>query len=288
MFTSEHMRALGLKQNAATRLDRALSERKIGLDELVDLLEMRGRDEIQREKIDTLLAFLEVMEVCVDRSSAEEGFSEVSAHNAGSAFDRHFRNIHADVVEEKSLLGVYLDQIDCYTVLTPSEEHDLWRRIKENDDQEARETICQHHLKLVVAIARRYRGRGMELMDLVQEGNLGLMDAIKHFDYAKGFPFPPYALWWIRRSIVCAIAECGNLVRVPLRMEGMVEDIYRAYDTLVDMLGREATAEEITTFLSCSADDVRKTLRNLRISTVSLADLARKFECTNEVSRNVS
>lgn len=139
---------------------------------------------------------------------------------------------------------VYLKEIGRVPLLTPEEEIELAIRISE-DDQEAKKRLAEANLRLVVSIAKRYVGRGMQFLDLIQEGNLGLIKAVDKFDYTKGFKFSTYATWWIRQAITRAIADQARTIRIPVHMVETINKLIRTSRHLLQQNGREPTPEEI-------------------------------------------
>ena len=140
---------------------------------------------------------------------------------------------------------MYLKEIGKYDLLKPEEEPILAKRILEGDE-EAKERLINCNLRLVVNIAKHYVGRGMQFLDLIQEGNLGLMKAVDKFDYTKGYKFSTYATWWIRQAITRAIADQARTIRIPVHMVETINKMTRIQRQLIQDLGREPTAEEIS------------------------------------------
>ena len=140
---------------------------------------------------------------------------------------------------------VYLKEIGKIPLLTPAEELDLGKRIKEENDEEARKKLTESNLKLVVSVARRYIGRGLPFLDLIQEGNLGLMKAVEKFDYAMGYKFSTYATWWIRQAIIRAVADKAKIVRIPVHMVETINKYIRTKRELTQKLGHEPSSNEI-------------------------------------------
>ena len=166
---------------------------------------------------------------------------------------------------------MYLKQIGCYKLLTSQEEIELAKRIKQGD-QQAKNKLTQANLRLVVSIAKHYVGRGMLFLDLIQEGNLGLMKAVEKFDYTKGFKFSTYATWWIRQAITRAIADQARTIRIPVHMVETINKITRVQRKLVQEKGREPTAEEIAAELKNDAitpERVRE-IQKIALDPVSL------------------
>ncbi|CDO01870.1 RNA polymerase sigma factor [Oceanobacillus picturae] len=155
---------------------------------------------------------------------------------------------------------MYLKEIGRVDLLSAAEEIDLATRI-ENDEDEAKRRLAEANLRLVVSIAKRYVGRGMLFLDLIQEGNMGLMKAVEKFDYRKGFKFSTYATWWIRQAITRAIADQARTIRIPVHMVETINKLIRVQRQLLQDLGREPTPEEIGEEMELSPDKVRDILK---------------------------
>ncbi len=155
---------------------------------------------------------------------------------------------------------VYLKEIGRVPLLTPEEETALAMRIIEGDDA-AKKRLSEANLRLVVSIAKRYVGRGMQFLDLIQEGNLGLIKAVEKFDYTKGFKFSTYATWWIRQAITRAIADQARTIRIPVHMVETINKVKRSSSQLLHKNGHEPTAEEIAEDLGMPVDRVREIMR---------------------------
>ena len=151
---------------------------------------------------------------------------------------------------------MYLKDIGKVPLLTPEKEVELAKRM-EQGDEEAKAILSEANLRLVVSIAKRYVGRGMQFLDLIQEGNLGLMKAVEKFDYTKGFKFSTYATWWIRQAITRAIADQARTIRIPVHMVETINKQVRATRQLLQKLGRELP-EEIAEYLGTSVERVRE------------------------------
>ena len=165
-------------------------------------------------------------------------------------------------VKVNDSVKIYLREIGKVPLLTAQQETELAKRIAEGDE-DAKQDLIQANLRLVIAIAKRYAGRGMPFLDLIQEGNMGLIKAVDKFDYTKGFKFSTYATWWIRQAIARAIADQARTIRIPVHMVETIYKITRAQRQLVQELGREPTAEEISERLdgALSADRIREIQR---------------------------
>lgn len=155
---------------------------------------------------------------------------------------------------------IYLKEIGRVPLLSSDEEMDLAIRIADGDVA-AKQRLSEANLRLVVSIAKRYLGRGMQFLDLIQEGNLGLIKAVEKFDYTKGFKFSTYATWWIRQAITRAIADQARTIRIPVHMVETINKVKKVSSQLLHQNGHEATAEEIAEALNMSAEKVREIMR---------------------------
>ncbi len=163
---------------------------------------------------------------------------------------------------------VYLKDIGKVPLLSMEEELELAKRMKEGDE-EAKKRLSEANLRLVVSIAKRYVGRGMLFLDLIQEGNMGLMKAVEKFDCTKGFRFSTYATWWIRQAVTRAIADQARTIRIPVHMVETINKLIRANRMLVQKLGREPTVSELSEELQMSEDKVRE-IQRIAMDPVSL------------------
>ncbi|CUH93560.1 RNA polymerase sigma factor RpoD [Herbinix luporum] len=152
---------------------------------------------------------------------------------------------------------MYLKEIGKVPLLTAEEESELAKRMEEGDEA-AKKRLAEANLRLVVSIAKRYVGRGMLFLDLIQEGNLGLIKAVEKFDYRKGFKFSTYATWWIRQAITRAIADQARTIRIPVHMVETINKLTRVQRQLLQELGREPTPEEISDVMNIPVDRVRE------------------------------
>ena len=155
---------------------------------------------------------------------------------------------------------MYLKEIGRIKLLTPEEEQEIAKKMAEGDE-DARKRMSEANLRLVVSIAKRYVGRGMQLLDLIQEGNLGLMKAVEKFDYTKGYKFSTYATWWIRQSITRAIADQARTIRIPVHMVETINKVLRTSHSMVQSLGREPTTQEIAAELHMDVQKVEEILK---------------------------
>ena len=188
------------------------------------------------EKIDITAAD---MEKIYDRIRAEK----IEIKDSMAETTRNFESIITEVNVDDSV-KMYLKDIGRVPLLSVDEEQELARRMVEGDDY-AKQKLSEANLRLVVSIAKRYVGRGMQFLDLIQEGNMGLMKAVEKFDYTKGFKFSTYATWWIRQAITRAIADQARTIRIPVHMVETINKYLRVSRQLLQKFGREATIDEI-------------------------------------------
>jgi RNA polymerase sigma factor, sigma-70 family len=181
-------------------------------------------------------------------------------------------DINEEIAEVETILSVteginiddpvrmYLKEIGKVPLLTPQEEVEIATRMA-NDDEEAKHQLAEANLRLVVSIAKRYVGRGMLFLDLIQEGNLGLIKAVEKFDYRKGYKFSTYATWWIRQAITRAIADQARTIRIPVHMVETINKVIRVSRQLLQELGHDPTPEEISEEMGMPVDKVREILK---------------------------
>lgn len=160
---------------------------------------------------------------------------------------------------ESQSLEKYLQEIGKVDLLTPEEEVDLAKRIKQGDER-ALEKLTKANLRFVVSVAKQYQNQGLSLSDLINEGNLGLIKAAQRFDETRGFKFISYAVWWIRQSILQALAEQSRIVRLPLNKVGSLNKINKAFSELEQEYEREPSAEELAEMLEIATEEVETTL----------------------------
>ena len=167
---------------------------------------------------------------------------------------------YADQLSTDDPVRMYLKEIGKVPLLTAEEEQDLAKRMTEGDE-EARKKLTEANLRLVVSIAKRYVGRGMLFLDLIQDGNLGLLRAVEKFDYTKGYKFSTYATWWIRQAITRAIADQARTIRIPVHMVETINKVIRVSRQLLQELGHDPSAEEIAQAMDLPPEKVREILK---------------------------
>ncbi len=231
---------------------------KLSQSDLDEALEEMNYDV---DRIDALYETLEDHGIAFDNEISSEEMreieSEVEKFSAGENVERF--------LEEQGLaiddpVRLYLKEIGKVPLLTPDKERQLAERMAAGDETASTELV-EANLRLVVSIAKRYVGRGMFFLDLIQEGNLGLMKAVDKFDYTKGYKFSTYATWWIRQAITRAIADQARTIRIPVHMVETIHKVSRYSRQMLQELGREATAEEIGEKMGMSAERVREIMK---------------------------
>jgi len=223
--------------------------------EISDVLDEMDFDSDQLDKLyDTLEACnIEVVDEFAGTMEIDEDLSVIDAQDLESALSAEGINIDDPV-------KVYLKEIGRVPLLTSEEEVELATRMASGDPA-AQKRLAEANLRLVVSIAKRYVGRGMQFLDLIQEGNLGLIKAVEKFDHTKGFKFSTYATWWIRQAITRAIADQARTIRIPVHMVETINKVKKVSSQLLHKNGHEPTAEEIAEELEMPADKVREIMR---------------------------
>ena len=232
-----------------------------GIDVLTEDVSMDDESDNEIEKManiseEDLLADLNEIEKR-DKAGIDEDFIDLD--DADDDVD-NLANVDLSVPEGVGVddpVRMYLKDIGKVPLLTAEEEVELAKRIQDGD-LEAKKRLEMANLRLVVSIAKRYVGRGMQFLDLIQEGNLGLIKAAEKFDYEKGFKFSTYATWWIRQAITRAIADQARTIRVPVHMVENINKLVRAKRELVQSLGREPSPDEIAEYMDISVERVNE------------------------------
>ena len=217
---------------------------------------------LNNEQMDLIFEYLEANGVDVLRVTEDDALLDnEDMHMEEDEVD--LENIDLSVPEGVSIedpVRMYLKEIGKVPLLSAEEEIELAKRM-ENGDQAAKKRLAEANLRLVVSIAKRYVGRGMLFLDLIQEGNLGLIKAVEKFDYEKGYKFSTYATWWIRQAITRAIADQARTIRIPVHMVETINKLIRVSRQLLQELGREPLPEEIAAEMDISVDRVREILK---------------------------
>ena len=232
-------------------LKKAKEKGKITYEDLAKEL-----DDVEPDQIDQVFDAFE--EIGVDLLRDDDFEEEPDVEDL-----KEVENLKLDEITDTSYEGInvddpvrmYLREIGRIPLLTYEQELDLAKRILE-DDEEAKQKLAESNLRLVVSIAKKYVGRGMLFLDLIQEGNMGLIKAVEKFDYTKGFKFSTYATWWIRQAITRAIADQARTIRIPVHMVETINRLIRTSRHLLQQLGREPTPEEIAKEMDMSVEKV--------------------------------
>ena len=246
-----------------------LAKKKKNVLEYQEISDFFKDQPLEVEQMEKVLDFLEASGVDVLRISGndEELILDVDDDADIEKMDDE-EEIELDKIDLSVPEGVsiedpvrmYLKEIGKVSLLTADEEIELAKRM-EQGDEEAKKRLAEANLRLVVSIAKRYVGRGMLFLDLIQEGNLGLIKAVEKFDYRKGYKFSTYATWWIRQAITRAIADQARTIRIPVHMVETINKLIRVSRQLLQELGREPTPEEIAAELDMPVERVREILK---------------------------
>ena len=257
-------KTLTFEEKLSKLLELAKSKKNV-LDEK-EVLDAFAGEELTPEKLDRIYDFLDKKHVDVLKMSNDDDmdpdlFSEDEDADPEDEIDME----HIDLSVPEGIgvddpVRMYLKEIGKVPLLSPDEEIELAKKI-ELGDEEAKKKLAESNLRLVVSIAKRYAGRGMQLLDLIQEGNLGLIKAVEKFDYRKGYKFSTYATWWIRQAITRAIADQARTIRIPVHMVETINRLVRTQRQLVQKLGREATPEELAKELDMPVERVREIMK---------------------------
>ncbi len=266
---------MGLPEEARKKLAELLVESKktgkVSSKKLIEALDAVDATEEQTEKYYDLLEengveidVGDVLEILgpapLDGAPTETELQDLEAEPLADADEPLEEVLPADGAKLDDPVRMYLKEIGKIPLLSPEQELDIAKRMSEGDES-ARKAMTEANLRLVVSIAKRYVGRGMQLLDLIQEGNLGLLKAVEKFDYTKGYKFSTYATWWIRQSITRAIADQARTIRIPVHMVETINRVIRTAHSMVQTLGREPTAEEIAAEMHLELSKVEEILK---------------------------
>ena len=266
---------MGLPEEARKKLAELLVESKktgkVSSKKLIEALDAVDATEEQTEKYYDLLEengveidVGDVLEILgpapLDGAPTETELQDLEAEPLADVDEPLEEALPADGAKLDDPVRMYLKEIGKIPLLSPEQELDIAKRMSEGDES-ARKAMTEANLRLVVSIAKRYVGRGMQLLDLIQEGNLGLLKAVEKFDYTKGYKFSTYATWWIRQSITRAIADQARTIRIPVHMVETINRVIRTAHSMVQTLGREPTAEEIAAEMHLELSKVEEILK---------------------------
>ena len=249
------------EKKAEATVDSLIEKGKKGKLSQRDLDDMMEEMDFDIDQIDKLYETLEDNGINFEGDLSDEEMSAIENEVAQFGAAESMEN----VLEQEGIaiddpVRLYLKEIGRVPLLTNDREKVLAERMMEGDES-AKTELVEANLRLVVSIAKRYVGRGMYFLDLIQEGNLGLMKAVEKFDYTKGYKFSTYATWWIRQAITRAIADQARTIRIPVHMVETINKVSRYSRQMLQELGREATAEEIGEKMGMSSDKVREIMK---------------------------
>ncbi|HIX47620.1 MAG TPA: RNA polymerase sigma factor RpoD [Candidatus Mediterraneibacter caccavium] len=242
----------------------ALGKKKKSVLEVQEINDFFTDIELSPDQMEKVFDYLEANNIDVLRISADVDDTDVDIDDMISDEDEvDMEHIDLSVPEGVSIedpVRMYLKEIGKVPLLNAEREIELAKRMEEGDE-EAKKELAEANLRLVVSIAKRYVGRGMLFLDLIQEGNLGLIKAVEKFDYHKGYKFSTYATWWIRQAITRAIADQARTIRIPVHMVETINKLIRVSRQLLQELGREPLPEEIAKELDMPVERVREILK---------------------------
>ena len=242
----------------------AQGKKKKSILEIQEINDFFADMELEAEQMEKVFEYLEANNIDVLRISSDDDLDvDMDVIMAEEADDVDMENIDLSVPDGVSIedpVRMYLKEIGKVPLLSADREIELAQRMEEGDE-DAKKELAEANLRLVVSIAKRYVGRGMLFLDLIQEGNLGLIKAVEKFDYHKGYKFSTYATWWIRQAITRAIADQARTIRIPVHMVETINKLIRVSRQLLQELGREPLPEEIAKELDMPVERVREILK---------------------------
>ncbi len=258
-----------MKEEIIKRLEAKAGEKGNALT-YADMSECLDSLDLDKNVMDDIYDTLMSKDINIDGETEPEDFTlildndddvETDSDDDGIVVDEN-GEIDIDATLPKGIavddpVRMYLKEIGKVPLLSAEEEIELAKRM-ENGDEEAKKRLCEANLRLVVSIAKRYVGRGMLFLDLIQEGNLGLIKAVDKFDYRKGYKFSTYATWWIRQAITRSIADQARTIRIPVHMVETINKLIRVSRQLLQTYGREPTPDEIAKEMGISVEKVRE------------------------------
>ena len=247
-------------------LERAKKQKNVV--ELQEIKEVFQKGSLTPAQLEGIVSYLEERKIDVltmsEIDSDEIEQSDVFPEGVEKEYEEKREDepeiLHSERGSAEDPVRMYLKEIGRIPLLSSEEEIELAKRM-EMGDEEAKKKLSEANLRLTVSIAKRYSGRGMQFLDLIQEGNLGLIKAVEKFDYRKGYKFSTYATWWIRQAITRAIADQARTIRIPVHMVETINKLIRVSRQLLQELGREPTPEEIAAELDMPVERVREILK---------------------------
>lgn len=250
------------KDSVSELVERLKKKGSVSSDELLDAIDSLGLTDEQTEKLYSKLEAIGIevtimTDLAEDMPDLEELEEEVSSFETSEDMESL---LAGDGLPVEDHVKMYLKDIGRVKLLSGEEEIELAKRISEGDT-DARNKLVEANLRLVVSIAKRYIGRGMGFLDLIQEGNAGLIKAVEKFDYTKGYKFSTYATWWIRQAITRALADQSRTIRIPVHMVETMHKIQRYARQILQEKGHDASAEEIAELSGMPVDKVREILQ---------------------------
>ena len=237
----------------------AIAKKKKNVLEYQEISDFFNDMELDAEKFEKILDFLEQNNIDVLRITDDDDDNIILSDDDDVDVEQIDLSV-PDGVSIEDPVRMYLKEIGKVPLLSAEEEIELAKRM-ELGDEEAKKRLAEANLRLVVSIAKRYVGRGMLFLDLIQEGNLGLIKAVEKFDYRKGYKFSTYATWWIRQAITRAIADQARTIRIPVHMVETINKLIRVSRQLLQELGREPQPEEIAEEMNMPVERVREILK---------------------------
>ena len=257
-----------MEENAQKFLEKmnelvALGKKKKSILDVQEINDFFADMELSAEQMEKVFEYLEGHNIDVLRITADTDDDVDIDNMIAEEEEVDMENIDLSVPEGVSIedpVRMYLKEIGKVPLLSAEREIELAKRMEEGDE-DAKKELAEANLRLVVSIAKRYVGRGMLFLDLIQEGNLGLIKAVEKFDYHKGYKFSTYATWWIRQAITRAIADQARTIRIPVHMVETINKLIRVSRQLLQELGREPTPEEIAAELDMPVERVREILK---------------------------
>ncbi len=242
---------------------KALARKKKNVLEITEINDFFADMDLNSDQMDKVFEYLEANNIDVLRIGDDDEGPDDADLMLTDEDEVDMEKIDLSVPDGISIedpVRMYLKEIGKVPLLSAEEEVELAKRMADGDE-DAKKRLAEANLRLVVSIAKRYVGRGMLFLDLIQEGNLGLIKAVEKFDYEKGFKFSTYATWWIRQAITRAIADQARTIRIPVHMVETINKLIRVSRQLLQELGREPTPEEIAEELDMPVDRVREILK---------------------------